>query len=110
ATTTSSATTIRVLPGPASTPFGGAPAVIPGLIEAENFNDGGEGVGYHDLTTGNAGGAYRSTDVDIQPTVDIGGGFNVGFIEPGEGGGVLGGWGGAATEQPGGPRAAHAAR
>jgi subtilisin family serine protease/predicted Rdx family selenoprotein len=84
ATTTSAATNIRVLPGPTSTPFGGSPAVIPGLIEAENFNDGGEGVGYHDLSPGNAGGSYRATDVDIQPASDIGGGYTVSFIEPGE--------------------------
>ena len=38
---------------------------IPGHIEAEAFNDGGEGVGYHDTDVGNNGGFYRATDVDI---------------------------------------------
>ena len=52
-----------------STPFGGTPAPIPGLIEAENFDDGGEGIAYHDLTTGNTTGQYRQTDVDIATTL-----------------------------------------
>lgn len=84
ATTTSAATMIRVLPGPTSTPFGGTAATIPGTVEAENFNDGGAGVGDLDNTPGNQGGAYRATDVDIQPSTDIGGGYKVSFIEPGE--------------------------
>ena len=52
------------LPPAARSPFRGAPAVIPGLIEAEDFDNGGEGVTYHDLDTNNNGGAYRSTAVD----------------------------------------------
>ena len=53
-------------------------------IEAENFDQGGPAVAYHDTDSANQGGAYRSEDVDIQPTTDIGGGFNVGWIESGE--------------------------
>ncbi len=41
------------------------PAPVPGLIEAENYDTGGEGAAYHDTTTGNSGGAYRADDVDI---------------------------------------------
>jgi subtilisin family serine protease len=84
ATTTSAATMVHVLPGSTSTPFGGTAAAIPGTVEAENFNDGGAGIGYLDNTPGNQGGAYRSTDVDIQTTSDIGGGYKVSFIAPGE--------------------------
>src|SRR5262249_6572786 len=63
ATGTSPAVNVRVLPG--AQPFGGVAASIPGIVEAENFNEGGEGVAYHDTTAGNTGGAYRQTDVDI---------------------------------------------
>jgi subtilisin family serine protease len=84
ATTTSAATMIRVLPAPTSTPFGGTPAAIPGTVEAENFNEGGPGVGYLDNTPGNRFGAYRATDVDIGSTIDIGSAYKVNFIEPGE--------------------------
>lgn len=33
------------------TPFGGKPWPIPGLIQAENFDEGPEGVAYHDTDT-----------------------------------------------------------
>jgi hypothetical protein len=45
---------------------------------------GGEGVGYHDTTSGNDGGQFRFDNVDIQVTTDVGGGYNVGWIDPGE--------------------------
>ncbi|MBI4004078.1 MAG: carbohydrate-binding protein, partial [Candidatus Omnitrophica bacterium] len=57
---------------------------LPGRLQAEDYKPGGAGVGYVDTTAGNAGGAYRSDDVDIEPTQDLGGGFNVGWIEAGE--------------------------
>src|ERR1051326_5400754 len=64
------------------TPCGGNAAIIPGTIEAENFDDGGEGVAYHDTTAGNALGAYRQTDVDIEASVESG--YDVGKIKAGE--------------------------
>jgi endonuclease/exonuclease/phosphatase family metal-dependent hydrolase len=63
-------------------PFGGSPAPIPGTIEAEDFDNGGEGVAYHDTTPGNAGGQYRNTDVDIEQCSE--GGYDVGWIVAGE--------------------------
>ncbi|MEM7579936.1 MAG: GDSL-type esterase/lipase family protein, partial [Cyanobacteria bacterium P01_A01_bin.80] len=39
---------------------------------------------YSDNTNGNLGGAYRSDNVDIQNTSDVGGGYNVGWIQSGE--------------------------
>lgn len=33
--------------------YGGVPATVPGLIEAEEFDYGGEGVGYSDSTIAN---------------------------------------------------------
>jgi hypothetical protein len=67
------------------TPFTGMPIALPGTIEAENFDNGGEGVAYHDNVAGNAGGEYRTTDVDIIVTRDpAGGGFVVNNFETGE--------------------------
>lgn len=34
-------------------PYGGTAATIPGIIQAEKFDLGGEGVGYSDSTLGN---------------------------------------------------------
>src|SRR6185369_5993755 len=67
---------------PVSTPFLGKPAAIPGTIQAEDFDLGVEGVAYHDATPGNAGGAYRQTGVDIEPSTE--GGYDVGWTSPGE--------------------------
>jgi predicted amidohydrolase len=67
-----------------STPFTGAPISLPGRIEAEAFDNGGANVAYRDTTTGNSGGAFRQTDVDIEPTTDAGGGYNVGWMRAGE--------------------------
>ncbi|WP_049724061.1 carbohydrate-binding protein [Gilvimarinus polysaccharolyticus] len=39
---------------------------------------------YADTTSGNIGGVYRSDNVDIEPTQDEGGGYNVGWIDAGE--------------------------
>ena len=70
---------------PVSTPFNGTPAPLPGIVQAENFDNGGQGVAYFDSTAGNSGGGYRTTDnVDIEATTDTGGGYNLGWIAPGE--------------------------
>ena len=53
-------------------------------IEAEDYAPGGQGISYLDAGLGNVGGAYRSDDVDIQPTSDVGDGFNVGWTNSGE--------------------------
>ncbi|CAN0531646.1 unnamed protein product, partial [Ectocarpus sp. 8 AP-2014] len=46
--------------------YGGIPAVIPGMVQAEKFDHGGEGVSYSDTTPGNSGGVFRpNEDVDI---------------------------------------------
>jgi phosphatidylserine/phosphatidylglycerophosphate/cardiolipin synthase-like enzyme len=63
-------------------PFNGTPAPIPGQISAANFDNGGEGVAYHDTTAGNSGGQYRSTDVDIEASSE--GVYDVGWIAAGE--------------------------
>jgi hypothetical protein len=75
-------TTLTVSAG--STPYGGTPVSLPGTIEAERFDDGGPEVAYHDGTAGNSGGAFRTTDVDLEATSDSGGGYDVGWVGTGE--------------------------
>jgi hypothetical protein len=65
-------------------PFGGTPRAIPGTIQAEDYDTGGEGAAFHDTSAGNSGAQYRSDAVDIQATTDSGGGFNVGWTAAGE--------------------------
>lgn len=57
---------------------------IPGVIEAEDFDNGCPGEAYFDTTPFNQGGEYRDTHVDIEKCGDIDGGYNVGWIAPGE--------------------------
>ncbi|MBI5472803.1 MAG: carbohydrate binding domain-containing protein, partial [Ignavibacteriae bacterium] len=66
------------------TPFRGVPFAIPGLIEAEDFDNGGEGIAYHDLEATNQGGAYRTSGVDILGTGDVNGGYKIGYVQAGE--------------------------
>jgi hypothetical protein len=64
-------------------PFGGTARNIPGKIEAEDFDNGGQGVAYNDLETLNQGGQYRTSEgVDIEVCTD--GGYNIGWTAAGE--------------------------
>jgi len=66
-------------------PFSGTPYSIPGKVEAENYNTGGNGVAYGNTgSTTNQGGQYRSDGVGIEATTDTGGGFDVGWTATGE--------------------------
>ena len=65
-------------------PFGGVVPALPGRIEAEDYDTGGESVAYYNTTVGNPGGAYRSDDVGIESTSDTGGGYDVGWLNTGE--------------------------
>jgi hypothetical protein len=68
----------------ASTPYSGTPTSVPALIEAENYDKGGEGRAYHDTTAGNSSGEYRSDDVDIRFTSDANGTYNIKSVRAGE--------------------------
>ncbi len=58
--------------------------IIPGHVEAEDFDKGGQGIAYKDSDTNNRGGQYRNEGVDIQNTQDTNGLFNVGWTNAGE--------------------------
>lgn len=66
------------------TPYSGTPIYVPGIVEAENYDKGGQNLSYLDMSAGNEGGAYRTDDVDIQACNDVGGGYNIGWTENGE--------------------------
>jgi M6 family metalloprotease-like protein len=56
---------------------------IPGIVEFENFDDGGEGIAYHDTNPENSGNNYRRDEgVDIYYIT--GGGYGVGWTQAGE--------------------------
>ncbi|MDD5687541.1 MAG: carbohydrate-binding protein [Elusimicrobia bacterium] len=64
-----------------TTPYKGIPFQIPCKIEAEDFDNGGQGVAYYDTTPRNSGNSYRTAeDVDIEPCNDAGGGYDIGWV------------------------------
>ncbi|MCR6637551.1 MAG: carbohydrate-binding protein [Sporocytophaga sp.] len=67
-------------------PFNGSAHLIPGRIEAEEYDLGGEGLAYHEANTnGNEGGAtFRNDEVDIETTGDVDGTYNISYILQGE--------------------------
>jgi hypothetical protein len=64
-------------------PYLGTPAAIPGVIEAENYDLGGQGVSFNDNNTKDGTASLRPTD-----NVDLGGGPNgstvVGWFDSGD--------------------------
>jgi hypothetical protein len=83
----SSTATINIIVGAGcgQAPYHGAPSAIPGTIQAEDFDYGGEGIAYHDTGTTNQGGQYRPAEgVDIEVCGDTGGGYNIGYVAAGE--------------------------
>jgi lysophospholipase L1-like esterase len=75
--TTAPPTTVATTAAP--TPSG---RPVPGTVEAEDYDAGGEGVGYHDTTAGNHDHVYRFDDVDL--SVNPSGGYNIGYVVDGE--------------------------
>ncbi|MEZ0263813.1 MAG: PA14 domain-containing protein [Phycisphaerae bacterium] len=64
--------------------FGGIPAAIPGTIELEKFDFGHDGIAYRDLSAGNAGGAFRDTNVDLEAVAGTAGNYFVRSTQAGE--------------------------
>jgi len=62
--------------GGTDAPYGGAAAAIPGNVLAENYDTGGQGVAYNVTSVNGTDNAYRSDGVDLETTIDTGGGAN----------------------------------
>ena len=79
--------TVNLTVGSAETPFGGAPVSLPGVVQAENFDNGGNYVGYLNLDSTDQGSApsYRpGTTVGVEYAGDTSGGYDVGYTKEGE--------------------------
>ncbi len=64
------------------TPYNPTPINIPGVLEVEEYDNGGEGLAYHDNDAANVAGTFRAGE-----GVDIGGfgnGHILGYVELGE--------------------------
>jgi hypothetical protein len=81
-TSTAAMITVNVPQGP----YNGTWNLIPGTIQAENYDVGGNGSAYSDGSAGNTGGATFRTDedVDLEVCTDAGAGYNIGYATAGE--------------------------
>ncbi|MGI5238980.1 carbohydrate-binding protein [Dactylosporangium sp. CA-139066] len=70
--------------GPVEAPFGGTPAAIPGTVQAENYDTGGQGLAYNVTSINGTANSYRSDGVDLEATSDTGGGYNLGWTGSGQ--------------------------
>lgn len=65
------------------TPYSGSASVVPGRLEAERYDRGGEGIAYHDTESANIGLAFRPDEgVDIEGSAV--GDFDIYWIVAGE--------------------------
>jgi hypothetical protein len=66
-------------------PYGGNAQIIPGVVEAEHYDEGAPGVAYHDVDPQNQGANYRGeTQVDIEARPDASNGHGIGWVREGE--------------------------
>jgi hypothetical protein len=65
-------------------PYGGTPAPIPGAVQAENYDTGGQGVAYNVTSVNGTANNYRPDGVDLEVTTDTGGGHNLGWTAAGQ--------------------------
>ncbi|WP_433607843.1 carbohydrate-binding protein [Dactylosporangium sp. CA-139114] len=70
--------------GPVEAPFGGTPAAVPGTVQAENYDTGGQGLAYSVNSVNGTANGYRADGVDLESTSDTGGGYNLGWTGAGQ--------------------------
>ncbi|MFD5759494.1 discoidin domain-containing protein [Streptomyces sp. NPDC127044] len=65
-------------------PYGGTPAAVPGTVQAVNYDTGGQGVAYNVTSVNGNANSYRADGVDLDNTLDTGGGYNLGWTSGGQ--------------------------
>jgi len=82
---TKTSTAITLIVKEPKKPYNTIAKDIPGSIEAEEYDFGGQGVSFNDLDTNNQGDAtFRGDAVDLENTGDTSGIYDVGWIMNGE--------------------------
>ncbi len=64
--------------------FYATPLSVPGIIQFEDYDKGGQNIGYYDTGYGNSGKAYRADDADIELIKDKTNEYSIGFTDAGE--------------------------
>lgn len=72
-------------PPPTQTPYGGTNRTIPGYIEGEHYDEGGQDIAYNDDATKSGNATFRPDDnVDIGDKATASNGYSVGWSNQGE--------------------------
>jgi len=69
---------------PGEAPYGGIAATVPGTVQAENYDTGGQNVGYWAPALNGTANGYRPDGVDMETCADTGGGYNIGWTTTGQ--------------------------
>ena len=70
--------------GGGEAPYGGTAAAVPGTVQAENYDTGGQGVAYNVTSVNGSANSYRTDGVDLEATTDTGGGYDLGWTAAGQ--------------------------
>ena len=70
--------------GGVDAPYGGTAAAVPGTVQAENYDTGGQAVAYNVTSVNGSANSYRSDGVDLEATTDTGGGYDLGWTSAGQ--------------------------
>jgi uncharacterized protein (DUF2147 family) len=65
-------------------PYGGTAAAVPGTVQAENYDTGGQGVAYNVTSVNGSANSYRSDGVDLEACSDTGCGDDIGWTGTGQ--------------------------
>ena len=65
-------------------PYGGTAAAIPGTVMAENYDTGGQGVGYNVTSTNGSANGYRTDGVDLEAASSPATGNDLGWSSGGQ--------------------------
>ncbi|UWE13838.1 discoidin domain-containing protein [Actinacidiphila bryophytorum] len=57
---------------------------MPGTVQAENYDTGGQGSAYNATSVNGNGTAYRADGIDLEATSDTGGGYDLGWTGSGQ--------------------------
>jgi hypothetical protein len=68
----------------AEAPYSGTAAAVPGTVQAENYDTGGQAVAYNVTSTNGSDNGYRSDGTDLEVTTDTGGGVDLGWTTSGQ--------------------------
>jgi hypothetical protein len=64
--------------------YGGTAAAVPGLVQAEDYDTGGQDLGYNVASVNGSGNDYRADGVNLEATSDTGGGYDLGWTTGGQ--------------------------